>query len=926
MRTYSLDSINKTVILTLSFDEDIIREIKALDFNSRWNQELKHWVVPVNDYSIGLISALIKEYNFIKAEVKKQEDVDVSYKKTEVDLAYLKGMCDSKGFTYTPRDYQLEALAFGIEKGNIINGDDVGLGKCEYVKNKVFTPQGRKEIGELKVGDYVIGSNGKPTKVLQVHPQDKKKPLYRITFSDNFSLLVSGEHLFNVRSNFNKQNKFQTLSISQMLDETLVISRFGEGRNSKKSYETKTFYKDQHGGRRWSIPIVEPIQFENNEELPICPYLLGFTLGDGHIDKYGAVSYEIHKDDFEEVFNNYEFRECNSAGANTRGASIRYYKSEFIQLGLNGKLSYNKFIPKIYKYNTVENRLQLLRGLMDSDGWWNKTTNSIHGVSQYSTSSEEMADDVCEIVQSLGGIARKRQMIPSYIYKGIKKKGRINYQISIKLPNDINPFQLKRKFNLYKAPQKYKVNRAIKDISFERYDECVCISVEAEDNLYVTEHAIVTHNTFEAIMYAETTNSFPCLVIVPASVKYNWYEKWLEITGEKRNVSVIESKETKKHKNNWNADVVIINYDILGKKQGRGTAMKFAQLVETNWGMVVIDEAHFLKNKTSQRAQAAKKITQISDDIKIQLLTGTATMSKPVELWNLLKLCKVDEFIAVDWYQFVRRYCGGYKGKFGWVTDGATNTLELNKKLRETCYIRREKREVLTEMPDVTKQVIQMAITNMKDITAANTNFIQYIIDTKGEEAAEAAMEAEHLVALGMMRKLAIEGKAKAIELYLKDWKESGKKLAVFGIHKELLIHLAEKFKCPLIAGGVSSKQKQEIVKDWIKSDDIFLFANMESAGTGVDGLQLVCSNMLIIELPWRPSDLTQVIGRLDRSGQEEPVTVTFALSDDTIDSEMFEMLADKELVTEAVNKGIDIKRNGSGMRAVMKKIIKKSK
>ena len=546
MRTYSIDSINKTVILTLSFDEDIIREIKDLDFNSRWNQELKHWVVPVNDYSIVLISALIKEYNFIKAEVKKQEDVDVSYEKTEVDLAYLKGMCDSKGFTYTPRDYQLEALGFGIEKVNI--------------------------------------------------------------------------------------------------------------------------------------------------------------------------------------------------------------------------------------------------------------------------------------------------------------------------------------------------------------------------------------------MYAETTNSFPCLVIVPASVKYNWFEKWLEITGEKRNVAVIESKETKKHKNDWNADVVVINYDIIGKKQGRGTAMKFQELTETEWKMVVFDEAHFLKNKTSQRAQAAKRITQISDDIKIQLLTGTATMSKPVELWNLLKLCKVEEEIAVDWYQFVRRYCGGYKGKFGWVTDGATNTLELNKKLRETCYIRREKREVLTEMPDVTKQVIQMAITNMKAITAANTNFIQYIIDTKGEEAAEAAMEAEHLVALGTMRKLAIEGKAKAIELYLNDWKESGKKLVVFGIHKELLIHIAEKFKCPLIAGGVSSKQKQEIVKDWIKSDDIFLFANMESAGTGVDGLQLVCSNMLIIELPWRPSDLTQVIGRLDRSGQEEPVTVTFALSDETIDSEMFEMLADKELVTEAVNKGIDVKRNGSGMRAVMKKIMKKKK
>ena len=561
MRAYQVDSINKTVILSFDYDEEIIRQIKVCDFNARWNQELEHWVVPVNEYSINLVSSLIREFNFKKKSEKVEKDVDVSYERTEIDIAYIRGLCDAKDFAYTPRDYQLEALGFGLEKGSIINGDDVGLGK-----------------------------------------------------------------------------------------------------------------------------------------------------------------------------------------------------------------------------------------------------------------------------------------------------------------------------------------------------------------------------TFEGIMYAETTNSFPCLVIVPASVKYNWKEKWLEITKDKRSVSVIESKETRKHSNNWDADVVIINYDIIGKKQGKGTTMKFPELVGDNWKMVIFDEAHFLKNKTSQRSQAAKKITQISEDIIIQLLTGTATMSKPSELWNLLKLIKKDDLIAVDWYQFVRRYCGGYRGKFGWVTDGATNTLELNKKLRETCYIRREKREVLSEMPDVTRQVLQMPITNKRAIDSASTDLIQYIIDTKGEEAAEAAMEAEHLVALGLMRKLSIEGKIKAIEQYLRDWKESGKKLVVFGIHKEQLIYLSERFKSPLIAGGISSKKKQEMVKDWQVSNDQFLFANIESAGTGVDGLQNVCSNMLIIELPWRPSDLTQVIGRLDRSGQEEAVTVTFALSYDTIDEQMYEMLADKELVTEAVNKGVDIKRNGSGMRSVLKKIFKKNK
>lgn len=925
MKSFYIDSINKTVVLTFDFDKTIVEEVKGCDYNARWNPELEHWVVPVNEYSLPNITRLIKHHKFQKTEPIVEEDVKVDYSRSEVDYAYLKGLCDHVGFAYTPRDYQLEALGYAREKGNIINGDDVGLGKCEYIKNRVFTPQGRKEIGKLKVGDYVIGSDGKPTKVLQIHPQNKKKPLYRITFSDGFSLLVSEDHLFNVRSNFNNQNKFQTLSISQMLDKTLVVSRFGERRNGKKSYETKTFYKTRHGGNRWCIPIVKPIQFENNEELPICPYLLGFILGDGYIDKYGAVSCEIHKEDFEEIFNNYEFEEYNSSGINTRGASIRYLKSEFIQLGLNGKLSCDKFIPKIYKYSSIKNRLQLLRGLMDSDGWWNKTTNSSYGVSQYSTSSEELADDVCEIVQSLGGIARKRHMIPSYSHKGVKKKGKINYQITIKLPNDINPFRLKRKFDSYKAPQKFKVNRAIKDISFERYDECVCISVEAEDNLYVTEHAIVTHNTFEAIMSAETSNAFPCLVITPASVKNQWKEKWLEIVKDNRIISTIESKETRSHKNNWDADVVVINYDILGKKQGKGTTLKFEQLGTIDWKMCIFDEGHFLKNKTSQRAAAAKRITQAKDDLTIQLLTGTATMSRPVELWNLLKIIKKDHLIATDWYQFIRRYCGGYKGKFGWVTDGATHTLELNKLLRENCYIRREKREVLDDLPPITKQVYKTSITNKKDIDSARDNFIDYIISVGGIEAAERAQEAEHLVALSVMRKLSIDGKLKSIEQYLKDWEESKIKLVVFGLHREALDYLSNKFKCPLIAGGISSTKKRDIVKDWVKSNDVFLFGNMESAGTGVDGLQDICSNMLILELPWRPSDITQAVGRLERSGQKSNTTVTFMLSDDTIDSEMWSMLEHKEMVTEAVNKGIDIRKSSSGMKEVMKRILKKA-
>ena len=99
--------------------------------------------------------------------------------------------------------------------------------------------------------------------------------------------------------------------------------------------------------------------------------------------------------------------------------------------------------------------------------------------------------------------------------------------------------------------------------------------------------------------------------------------------------------------------------------------------------MVIFDEAHFRKNKKSQRSAAAKMI--LKKKCRVQLLTGTAVMSKPSELWNLLYLIKCDKLIAKDWHQFVMRYCGAYRGKFGWVTDGATNVIELNKRLRQNC-------------------------------------------------------------------------------------------------------------------------------------------------------------------------------------------------------------------------------------------------
>jgi len=148
------------------------------------------------------------------------------------------------------------------------------------------------------------------------------------------------------------------------------------------------------------------------------------------------------------------------------------------ELGLKGKRSEDKFIPHEYMYARGSNRLSLLQGLMDTDGSY-----SNHGAEFYS-SSKKLAYQVVELVQSLGGIAKIR----------CKKTTHLDsYIVRVLLPEYFNPFILKRKREIYRPSKVF--SRYITNIEYMDDAEAVCISVDAPDNLYVTEHALVTHNT-----------------------------------------------------------------------------------------------------------------------------------------------------------------------------------------------------------------------------------------------------------------------------------------------------------------------------------------------------------------------------------------------------------------------------------------------
>ena len=321
-----------------------------------------------------------------------------------------------------PLSHQKEAIQKLVENKRFILADDMGLGKALESNTKIYTPSGTKKIGELTVGEKVIGSDGNPYNVIGVYPQGTKD-LYRVTFNDGYSILCCDEHIWSVSTgaNGNNSNLRKTLtidlSIKQLLDKDLQIKRI-EGKNNKLQ---PTYYISKNGQLKWQIPIVKPINFNNTNKLPINPYLLGLLIGDGGISgksiRFSSVDNEIINYIKEIITEDLEITKVKGDNCDYSIVTKIGRKNSLInnlkELGLMGCTSIDKFIPEIYKFSSVEDRLSILQGLMDTDGFCYKSRkNNEFSGTEFCSISEKLVDDVIEIVHSLGGIARKSSRIP----------------------------------------------------------------------------------------------------------------------------------------------------------------------------------------------------------------------------------------------------------------------------------------------------------------------------------------------------------------------------------------------------------------------------------------------------------------------------------------------------------------------------------
>lgn len=351
-----------------------------------------------------------------------------------------------------------------------------GDGKMESLDNKLVTPNGLVRMGDIKLGQDICGSDGKVYQVTGIFPKGKQES-YRVHFSDNTHVDCGLDHLWEVSTiNTRKHKKLpKVLSTRDLITQGVKI-------------------KDRSN---FSVRYSKPVHF-NPQEIPdLDPYLLGVFLGDGtsrignisitnsEIDIQESIISKLSENDYISINSSNDMRVCN------KNRSTSTLKLSLKSLGLLGLYSHEKFIPKNYLYNSLEIRLSVLQGLLDTDGYVvHDNSSSI----EYTTTSKLLCLDVVELVRSLGGRANYTKKQGSYTKNGIKIITKEVYRLFISLPSEIIPVRSKKHLAKYNAYKRLN-SKYITKIEFVGYELMQCISVSSPDSLYITEGYTLTHNT-----------------------------------------------------------------------------------------------------------------------------------------------------------------------------------------------------------------------------------------------------------------------------------------------------------------------------------------------------------------------------------------------------------------------------------------------
>jgi SWI/SNF-related matrix-associated actin-dependent regulator 1 of chromatin subfamily A len=394
----------------------------------------------------------------------------------------------------------------------------------------------------------------------------------------------------------------------------------------------------------------------------------------------------------------------------------------------------------------------------------------------------------------------------------------------------------------------------------------------------------------------------PYLVVCPASVKQNWAREIIAASPGAV-VQLISGGKPEQVKGGW----VIVNYDIL--------KTNIERLISIPWAGFVFDEAHYMKNHTSQRSRFARQLltvgaTRAGQGPVVHALTGTPLTNRPRDLFPLLQI--VDHPLGRSFLSFAKRYCAATHNGFGWVTDGASNLEELTVQLHGVM-LRRSKDKVLT-LPPKLRTWLSVDVppgTGAKETAAVVRMLLNnQLAGTAGEAASVSGRSQQNdrlriIASLTRARRQLAIAKCNMTTDFVGGALDQGEKVLVFSCFDDPLKRLAAHFgtQAVLLTGATPSRQRQKLVDRFQSDPQVRLFvANIQAGGIG---LNLTAARQVVFnDLDWVPANHWQAEDRAYRIGQTGTVNITYMVGANSVDEFVQRVLETKTRLVDAVVEG----------------------
>jgi replicative DNA helicase len=487
------------------------------------------------------------------------------------------------------------------------------MGKAQPLDARIKTPSGWKSMGDMQVGDALASIDGAASIVTGVSPQGERQA-YRITFSDGRSTECCAEHLWRIHYRaWDEPRVVTTAKLIEML--------------SRKRYQHRLWIDSVDG------------EFGHSEPLPVDPWVLGALIGDGGMSGTSPMFSTASPEMVERMealvgeemrlkhSSAYDWRVINThprgeGPKRLNGCRPNPITEGLRELGLWGLGSHEKFIPAPYLQAKRQVRLNVLRGLLDTDGWVEKW-----GSVRFSTSSYRLATDVVELVRSLGGWCTLKDKRTRYSYQGEVREGRPAFIVNIHHHDPRSLFLLSEKRDRLPGKPQRAWRPVVTSIVPTRTTPVQCISVSHPSHLYVTDDYVVTHNTSLALNIAEHVGLELKLPVLVFSMEMGGAQLGLRMLGSVGRVDAQRLRTGRLDTGDWDrlggalgklneAPIMIDETAALNPLELRSRARRMWREYGAQLGLIVIDYLQLMSAAGSGVENRATEISEISRSLK----------------------------------------------------------------------------------------------------------------------------------------------------------------------------------------------------------------------------------------------------------------------------------------------------------------------